>query len=491
MKPAISLLTLGIAVLLAACSNDDDMGGPEGNPVAVEFGSGNIATLRSTTTTGGETHWTQGDQIGIYMMPESGGITTATADNIAYQAQTGNSTQSAFTPVSTSETLYYPQDGSKVDFIAYHPYKTPLTGHTYNIDVSNQSAPAAIDVLYSNNAAGYDKTSGTVDLRFAHALAKLTVNVTAGTGAPGLAGLAITLGGQYKSGNLSLSDGSTFTALQTGDIAMREVTAGAAYEAILIPQGAVTGSKALFTVGSNTYEWDISAINFQPGMKYTYTVTVDKTGITVAAGDITGWTGATNNPTEGVGGIFYEVGDFWPDPTATTADGGTTWTGTKPAGIVFWVDPSDSRHGKAVSLTENSAIGWSDTSNNNTATGATDQNNGRVNMRTIYNRTTGFASYPAFAWVHAMNPAGTDYSDASATGIWYLPALNELTALYGALVAVNTGLTAAKGTSLSAQTYWSSSEINTGFAYTVRFNNGAPFQFGKASTVRVRGVLAF
>ncbi|MDR3061749.1 MAG: fimbrillin family protein [Dysgonamonadaceae bacterium] len=50
--------------------------------------------------------------------------------------------------------FFYPQDGSKVDFVAYYPYKLLQTNYIYPIDVKTQTTPTDIDILYSNIGHG-------------------------------------------------------------------------------------------------------------------------------------------------------------------------------------------------------------------------------------------------------------------------------------------------------------------------------------------------
>ena len=79
----------------------------------------------------------------------------------------------SFSPASEDQTICFPLDeNDKVDFIAYCP-QAALTGNTYAVDVTDQSYPAAIDLLWSNNATALDKTVQTVDLKFYHRLSRI------------------------------------------------------------------------------------------------------------------------------------------------------------------------------------------------------------------------------------------------------------------------------------------------------------------------------
>ncbi|MCD8165053.1 MAG: fimbrillin family protein [Bacteroides sp.] len=490
MKIIKQFLFVALPVLLWVSCESDNIEEEDPNPVAVQFTSSPVGMSRAVVE-GGETIFEDDDRIGIFMIAQGStaipGHIKEYGDNVEYKVDVTK--QTILSPVGTP--VYYPQNGDKVDFIAYYPYKPVLDNYTYPVDVSNQSNASQIDVLYSNNARNYGKGSGIVDLQFSHALSKLEVTVQAGTGTPSLVGLVATIEGWYQCGDLSLSDGITLANPQPGDIPMSEVTPGEKYEAILIPQGAVAGSKAIFTVGRDIYEWDLEKIIFEQGKRYTYTVTVNKTGITVNMNNISDWGGKDDTPTEGIGGIHYQMGDYYPDPKVDLNDAEEK---AKIKGVVFWVDPADSRHGKVVALEENSGVPWSDLS---TLTEVVDKDNGRANMATIKELSSDFLDYPAFEWVHGMNSSTENYSDASATSVWYLPAREELKALYNAYVAYgetdfNTQLMDAGGTAISSYSYWSSSEYDVNDAYGVSFNDGSTELISKRrDEYRVRPVLAF
>ena len=70
--------------------------------------------------------------------------------------------------------VYYPEDGTAVDFIAYYPYDEQVTDHTqYVLDVTDQSRQQDIDLMAAVNLTGRTATSPTGNLQFRHLLAKL------------------------------------------------------------------------------------------------------------------------------------------------------------------------------------------------------------------------------------------------------------------------------------------------------------------------------
>lgn len=82
-------------------------------------------------------------------------------------------------------------------------------------------------------------------------------------------------------------------------------------------------------------------------------------------------------------------------------------------------------------------------------------------MNTIETKNSDLSKYPAFKWCVDL---GTD---------WYLPALNELKTIYNNMSKLNAALSKAGGTTLGTSNYWSSTEVNTEYAYPVNFSNGS------------------
>lgn len=208
-----------------------------------------------------------------------------------------------------------------------------------------------------------------------------------------------------------------------------------------------------------------------PDIKVEFTVAYE--GVTsTATGTLTvPFTGAAKNA---VGGVYYKEG--------------------LAQGVVFVANMGSVGSGKVVSLTEgNKSWGAEILVNTDNST------DGLVNMATIKSINDNFSNYPAFAWVDAMNgtPGSTIYS-AGITGIWYLPAIDELYKLYSVWnsdkAGFNNYLTNAGGTALTADYHWSSTEstYNTFLlAQFVHFSNGNSAGDWKGNGFFVCCILAF
>lgn len=147
------------------------------------------------------------------------------------------------------------------------------------------------------------------------------------------------------------------------------------------------------------------------------------------------------DPHPGPPDVEYKVGDFYPERGL-------------PLGVVYELigssgsssggqqEPS-SAHGRVVSLFEVNDMQWGTED-----TGAPgyvgietgDQNNGRVNMKTLYDANgAGFDKYPLFGWAAGLNPTHPDYTDGAKV-IWYIPARNEAGDMIGQTDKINEAL---------------------------------------------------
>lgn len=338
MKQTKFILAGAVAALtLSSCSNNlDDNSSWGSDSQNVKFSSyiEGQKTVKASGTT-----WTTGDKVGIFMKKAGADLGAATAANKQFIADDrGNLTAAA-----ADQALVYPEGA--VDFVAYYPYTASVTENKVAVDVKNQSKPADIDLLYSNNATNKTASANAVNLGFKHQLATVRLNINA-QGIASTAGLTATLTGSKTAGSFNLADGSlAVTDASAADIAFTVNAAGTQAEAIVLPQNAAN-VKVKFTLNGKTVEQALPAASatWAAGNRYAIDVTLkgESTGeiyVNFGQATITDWTdvpggninvdfnGGTvdpgTNPGEGTGTetvIFEEtfgasvaqVNGFWP-----------------------------------------------------------------------------------------------------------------------------------------------------------------------------------
>jgi len=162
----------------------------------------------------------------------------------------------------------------------------------------------------------------------------------------------------------------------------------------------------------------------------------------------------------------YKVGDYYNE--------------NGKEGVVFEVS-DDGRHGKIVSLDE-TILQWctSEQYNKDFALGLTDESYGKVNTDKVMQRGDS-DQYPAFVWCREK---GAD---------WYLPAVDELIAIYNNKSAINSTLAEYNAKQIAGY-YWSSTEDGAFpefCAWGVYMYDGSTYDGGKYNFNYVRAVSAF
>lgn len=279
--------TLAFIALVSSCKKDDYRKLEKTNPSEVKFTS---RILGTTATKANGNAWDANDEIGVFMK-QGTGLSNILAANKKYTTN-GNGNFTA----KGGDIINYPETG-QVDFIAYYPYSTGINGTSLNVNVSDQSNLAKIDVMYSDNAKNLGKNSGPASLEFTHKLAKIELIVKAGTGVNNLTGLRTAYNNVPTVSSMDLSTG-VISAGSTNANVNAKVTAQNAdqfVEAILIP-GDYSAKEVVFTVGSDNYKWTLPAnLTYENGKKYTYNITLQVGGLVAVTGNaiITDWTSVT------------------------------------------------------------------------------------------------------------------------------------------------------------------------------------------------------
>lgn len=279
------------ALFATGCSNDDNLPGENNSDgrVALQVSSG-------IQTRAVNDQWETGDQIGIFMFNNGQNTVADGYGNVPYLVADAGAGSKAFTPVS--EVIYLPANGDKRDVIAYYPYSADkVTEGVYNIDLTVQNPQKEIDFMLAGKVTDKSRTDANVSFLFAHKLVKIVMDIHPGDGvtADDLKNIAVSLTGQPTVGTFDVLNGQNVTATSTDkkDISLLANAAGTHAEGIIFPSADYSGMSFVFTTPAiGSYEWALNqsakATQFEAGKKYLYTITVNKTEISVTA-TITDW----------------------------------------------------------------------------------------------------------------------------------------------------------------------------------------------------------
>lgn len=274
-KVSLLFAVLGI-VLLAGCKSEVDC--PE-NPFStlnqVRFNS-SIGEMSGTRASG--TTWDQGDAIGVYAL--NAGQTLSDQAIYDGKANIKHTTPGDGIFAAATEGITFPESGN-LDFVAYYPYQATISGYAYPVNVANQSNLAAIDVLYSDDAKGANKSNAVVPMTFKHMLSQLVLNISAGDGVASLTGLSATVEGLIADGSMNLVNGAVTTGTTASTLSPAATVSGtsATITAIIVPGQDLNTAKVSFMLNGKVYEWTPAAQTLESGKRYSYMLKLSATDV--------------------------------------------------------------------------------------------------------------------------------------------------------------------------------------------------------------------
>lgn len=187
LKHQYTLSLITFTLLLLACNKENN----ELHYVPISFSSSVSEPLETRVT---EDSWDSGDKIGVFAIKSGSSLHKETIvenyDNVLFSTVEGG----VFT--SDNQPIYYPKDGSAIDFIAYYPYLPNLISYTYPIVIYDQ-----VDFMYSNSLKNASKHNTDNTLNFNRVLAKLSVNIVSE------ASFTVKVNGIKTKASFSLSNG--------------------------------------------------------------------------------------------------------------------------------------------------------------------------------------------------------------------------------------------------------------------------------------------
>ena len=294
----VALSIAAVALAMTGCSNDENEEMDNWNG-EIRLSSGVAVQTRANT---------QAEQI------QSGETVYAWVD----KATTGESYINAWTLTAqgngsfTGSSKYYPTDGSTLDFYAMHgnfvsstftENETEFPEFMFIHSVTDDQS----DLLYAVTK-GVTRSSSAVNLEFYHMLSKVEVALKSGDGKPDLTGATVTIEGtklnarffarkdkdisdRYNRADMIVVQGDPTpikirTAITEDDFSTNTQYA----EAVLVPQKIEEGTFIKVKLQNDaTFSYKIDGpLSLQSGMKRTYKITVNQSGLSVSS-EIKNW----------------------------------------------------------------------------------------------------------------------------------------------------------------------------------------------------------
>lgn len=265
MKKLYSL-SLIISIVLFSCSKEEaQLQDLQGLPISF-----NASVFEEVQTRVVGNNWENGDKIGVFAI-DHGSVLKEEAivenyDNLSFST-TGNGQFR-----DDGQSIYYPIDGSAIDFVSYYPYKPNLTSYNYPVDISEQ-----VDLLYSNNLTNVTKNNSNNTLDFKRVLSKLAINIEP-KGEGSLAGLTVEVNNLKTKASFSLSNAEfvidessvgSLTLIPTGTDS--KMTASS----LLLPTTEQNTIEVVFKVDDTSiYKWTVPHA-LESGNIYSYKIRLD------------------------------------------------------------------------------------------------------------------------------------------------------------------------------------------------------------------------
>lgn len=295
-NPFRHLAVAGFACLLAAsCSDvtDDGTTLPDGTyPMTFTASVDGLVATRATTDADGKTSWQENDPVAISM---DGG-----AHHKQYEIS--NAATGAMIPDGEANTLYWQKSNETKTLAAWHPVSCIVGSNTGNgeVNIADQNASFGTleNILHAPAKEYTYSSSNPVAFVFRHALSKVKVTLQKGDGIEDndLSNATVTFSG-YTAGTLGY--GGMTGSGSNGDITPKTETpsgGAATYTALVIPQQMQNKKFIKVTIGTGGAARDYfytptnsTDANLEAGKQYAYTITVKKTGLSVAVTSAPAW----------------------------------------------------------------------------------------------------------------------------------------------------------------------------------------------------------
>lgn len=303
------------ALALTACSNDDENLNVNNGPVEARITAG----VSGPATRAIDNVW-EADEIGVMVKSVIGtttGVTSVMADmykNVKYTTTATTDAAANFSPATTG--IFFQDANETVTFSAYGPYQASAAANVLpgeNVVISGSTAAQsdrtkqkAIDYIFATGATA-SRAIPTVEFKgddnaFYHKMARLIIVVKPGSDVTiddfAKNGTVFALNGLKHNGTFNVTTGeatatgemSNWSLTQNSLLAISTEDKTYTFTSIVYPQSLGSALTFMATIDEQTYS-NSSDINpaLAAGMSYTYTITVNKTGLTVSGCTIENW----------------------------------------------------------------------------------------------------------------------------------------------------------------------------------------------------------
>lgn len=359
----VGLLMLG-AIGFASCSQEDD-------DVVIQE-KGNLLKIRTSVAdsrgviTG--TTFQQGDEIGICVTTVDGHDYTGNSQNIRATYTGSDWRLERDVELREDEAVVY----------AYYPYDAHATD-SIDINVAPVTTPEQTDYLYGN-CQGVNLNNSTANIRFNHALARITLAVTKGVNdvGEGVVSAAKIVNGYYTfrvhpTGELVRLKGNALSVkgkmnIKTGEIAriynsedcissfVNLVIDGSVQniEFMIIPNGKkntdgsllipLGGICAILTIDGKDYEISLpNVLLFEAGQQYTYPIVINRNSVQSLAK---------------VGDYYYSDGTWSTEYNTSKQCIGIVFALTDTKGSEINRNLTESMHGRIIALQDVAECQW-------------------------------------------------------------------------------------------------------------------------------------
>ena len=296
MKKFRFLYIAAAALLFAACANEED-GIGNNSPVAATVQADIVKNVTRATT---DNTWSNNDAIGVNVT--SYGYTIG--DNVKYTT-TGDGNFTSDNPI------YFADARETVNFNAYYPYQENVDGNgivnNWNMAEVKEGEPCPADFLFATGATA-TKSSPQVqftgDNQFKHCMSMIRLTFKAGKGIDANnANLKnnLKLKGIYKTGSINTQTGEVAISGDRGiyesDVDDKSLKNSTTCEFIVFPQSLDNNKMdiELEVADNGTINTYIASLTsstnneFKGGYQYTYTISINNTGVVIENAGIERW----------------------------------------------------------------------------------------------------------------------------------------------------------------------------------------------------------